>query len=234
MPTIPSAITSVRAVRIVTPTAVLDALLGMPARAHGLVIIGNGSGDATYVQGNNHVGARLRESGFATLFVNLFNPSEMIEDAETSRLRFELPLLASRLLAVARWASAHPVLAGLPIGMFASGTCGGATLLAAAQDRDGLIASVVSRAGRAELAMRSLKAVRVPVMLLVGELDVANVTSTTSVLPLLPYGSRVQIIPDARHALEDGEALERTVQLTRAWFELSAAGESERYLTIAR
>lgn len=224
MPSTTSTFIPERKVRVSTPTAVLDALLGMPLRPKGLVVIPNGSGTPTYIEGNRRVAEALRSAGFATLVIDLLDRHEVAQDAETSTLRFDLPLLASRLLGAVSWASHHPTLAKLPVALFASGTCAAAALAAAARDGDRRIAAVVSRAGRPELARLTLGAVRAPTLLLVGELDTANLVANRDVLPLLPRGSRVRVVNGARHALEEPAEIEEVSTATVGWFERAFAG----------
>jgi putative phosphoribosyl transferase len=210
-----------RSVRISTPTALLDAALTIPARARGLVILATGSGEPTYRAGNRRAAELLNESGFATLMVNLLGGSEIAQDAETSELRFDLPLLAARVLGIATWARHHPSLSRLRVAVVAGGTCAAAALVASAQDTEGRIATIVSRSGRPELAGASLARVRAPTLLIVGELDAANLPTNQRALAELPRGSRIQVVPGAHHLLEEGETAEHAARLTAAWLEVT-------------
>ena len=213
--------TSQRGVRVSTPTAVLEGQLAVPSHARGLVILARGSSEPEYRRGNEEAAALLREAGFATLNIALLGPTELVEDAESSSLRFDLQLLSARLLGAVSWASHHPMLARLRVALLAGGTCAAAALVAAAHDGEGRIASVVSRGGRPELAGSSLSRVKAPTLLLVGELDSANLATHRRALASLPPGSRLQLIQGARHSLEDGVPLLRATELCAAWFELA-------------
>jgi putative phosphoribosyl transferase len=213
-------LTPQRNVRVSTPTAVLEGHLAVPVRARGFVILADGSSERCYRGANDEAAQQLRKAGFATLNLSLLGPAELVEDAETSTLRFDLQLLADRLLGAVSWAKHHPSLSRLPVGLVAGGTCAAAALVAAAHDMDGRIASIVSRGGRPELAGSSLTRVKAPTLLLVGEFDTANLATNQRALGSLPSGSRLQVLQGQRHSLEDGDALRRATELSAAWFEL--------------
>jgi len=210
-----------RNVRVSTPTAVLEGQLAVPARARGLVILAHGSSEPAYRRGNDEASALLRDAGFATLNVVLLSSTELVEDAESSSLRFDLALLAARLIGAVSWASHHPMLSQLRVGLLAGGTCAAAALVAAAHDGERRVAAVVSRGGRPELAGSSASRVKAPTLLLVGELDSANLSTHQRTLAVLPAGSRLQLIRSARHSLEEGFALRLATELSSAWFEIA-------------
>jgi putative phosphoribosyl transferase len=208
-----------RLVRVSTPTAVLEGHLAVPIRARGLVILAHGSSDPIYGAANDLAAASLSDAGYATLTVALLGPAELIEDAETSSLRFNLRLLSTRLLGTVAWSSHHPVLSKLGVAVLAGGTCAASALVAAAHDHRGRIETVVSRGGRPELAGSSLTRIKVPTLLLVGELDSANLATNQRALDQLPAGSRIQVIEGARLSLEENDALLRATELCAAWVE---------------
>src|SRR5438105_3700487 len=125
----------------------LEALLGIPANARGVVIFAHGSGSGRLSPRNNQVAAALRGAGFATLLLDLLTPQEEVD----RRNVFDISLLASRLVSATRWARSRPELAGLKIGYFGASTGAGAALVAAATQKSE-ISAVVSRGGRPDLA----------------------------------------------------------------------------------
>src|SRR4051812_42178320 len=125
--------------------------LGVPDGAIGLVIFAHGSGSSRHSARNRYVADRLERKGLATLLVDLLTEAEEQADRRTGALRFDVDRLGSRLVVLADWAGAHPVTAGLPIGLFGASTGGGAALVAAARRPD-VVAAVVSRGGRPDLA----------------------------------------------------------------------------------
>jgi len=194
----------------------LRARLVLGDQARGLVIIANGDGDRLYDQTNAFVARRLGAAGFATLTVDLLTPSEAAEDAETSVLRFHQSLLASRLVRVTQWLRNRPVFAGLEIGYFASGLCAGAALAAASVVGD--VRAVVCRGARVDLVVPQLHRVRASVLLLVGERDTAHIAASRAAYWLLSEGTRLEVVPNAGHLLDDAPALEYVASEAEHWF----------------
>lgn len=207
-----------RPVRIATPSAVVEAQLSIPAEVRALVILAHAAPHSAYADGNRFVADALRAAGFATLVVNLLTANESVHDTETSDLRFRLPLLAARFGGVTSWAALHPRLRELPVGYFAGGVSASAALESAAESPQ-LVASIVSRGGRPELAAASLREVRAPVLLLVGERDTATVTTNQRALERMSPATRLQVIPGAGHRLDEESSLTMVAELAAAWFE---------------
>ena len=91
-------------------------------------------------------------------------------DLQTAQLRFDIPFLADRLVAIAQWLSDQPQVAGLKFGYFGASTGAGAALVAAAEIPE-LIHAVVSRGGRPDLAGDGLERVEAPTLAIVGGND---------------------------------------------------------------
>ena len=191
----------------------LDALLGVPAEARGLVIFAHGSGSGRHSPRNNHVAARLREAGIATLLLDLLTTDE----ERDRRNVFDISLLADRLRRAVDWAAIHPDTAQLAPGYFGASTGGGAALLAAAQDRR--IAAVVSRGGRPDLAgAKALGAVAAPTLLIVGALDGVVIDLNAAARRALNCPSKLVIVPGAGHLFEEPGTLDVVVAEAREWF----------------
>ncbi|HZI40306.1 MAG TPA: dienelactone hydrolase family protein [Gemmatimonadaceae bacterium] len=182
----------------------------------GLVIVANGDGDHLYDQTNAYVARQLAEAGFATLAIDLLTPTEAIEDAETSALRFHQSLLASRLVRVTHWVRSRPVFSGLEVGYFASGLCAGAAIAAASVAST--VGAVVCRGARVDLVVPQIQNVRAPVLLLVGERDTAHIAASRGAYWLLPESARLEVIPNGGHLLDDLLALGRVVDEAKRWF----------------
>lgn len=190
----------------------LDGLLGQHGPASGLVIFAHGSGSGRLSPRNNHVAAQLRKKGMATLLLDLLTP----EEEQDRRRVFDIPLLASRLLAATDWASRQPGLAVLPIGYFGASTGAGAALKAAA-DPWFNISAIVSRGGRPDLALDSLGEVRAPTLLLVGGNDGPVIDFNRAALARLATAELV-IIPGAGHLFEEPGTMDEVVGRAAAWF----------------
>jgi putative phosphoribosyl transferase len=211
----PTATTGSVAVRIPVGSVILAGRLAVPEAARGLVIVANGDGDHIYDRGNDHLASYLTEAGFATLLVDLLTPLERVEDAETSELRFNEILLASRLVRLTIWARSQAPLRDLTIGFLTGGPCAGAALAAARVS--GIPRAVVCRGGQIDPASTPLH-VNADVLLLVGERDAAHLKASRELLRRLPASARLYTVPDASHALEELHVRPRVSHLAEDWF----------------
>jgi putative phosphoribosyl transferase len=197
---------------------VLDATLGMPERPRGLVMFVHGSGSTRNSPRNRFVASRLQHVGFATLLLDLLTPEEAAEDGATGRLRFDVGLLAGRVVAATRWIAARPDTSALRLGYFGASTGAAAALVAAAAEPD-RVAAVVSRGGRPDLVERAtLERVRAPVLLVVGGRDEPVLELNRAVLPFL-HAARLEVVRGATHLFEEPGALEAVVRLSAGWFD---------------
>jgi putative phosphoribosyl transferase len=196
----------------------LDGDLGMPPQPHGLVLFAHGSGSSRHSPRNQFVAAALESRGFATLLIDLLTPAEEIVDRRTAQLRFDIEMLATRLVAIVDWLRRQPVTVSLPIGLFGASTGGGAALMAAAaRPRD--IAAVVSRGGRPDLAGVALPRVTTPTLLIVGALDTPVIQMNRDAMRQMNGEVALDIVPGATHLFEEPGTLERVAELAGAWFD---------------
>ncbi len=195
----------------------LHADLTVPAGPKGIVIFVHGSASSRRSPRNLLVAGELQRAGLGTLLFDLLTPEEAAEDAATGRFRFDVPLLASRTLAAARWASHHPRTRGLGIGLFGSSS-GAAAAMAVAAENPQLVAAVVSRGGRPELVPAAdLTRVHAQVLLIVGGRDEEVLRLNRSVLRHLP-AAQLAVVPGATHLFEEAGALEKVARLAAGWF----------------
>jgi putative phosphoribosyl transferase len=216
-----------RPVLIPVAGAMLDADLVVPAGASGLVIFAHGSGSGRRSARNRQVAAALQQASFATILMDLLTAEEERLDLRTSELRFDIPLLADRLVHAADWAAAQPDLATLPVGLFGASTGAAAALIAAAA-RPNYVSAVVSRGGRPDLAGSKLSEVRAPTLLIVGGQDEAVIELNQQVRPRMPGVVTLTIVPGAGHLFEEPGALEKVAQLATQWFQLHSAKVGDR------
>lgn len=201
----------VREVQI--PPQGLQALLGIPRQAHGLVVFAHGSGSGRLSPRNQHVAAALREAGIATLLLDLLTPSEERDRAKI----FDIDLLAQRLEVATAWSRSQRETAPLPAGYFGASTGGGAALVAASR-ADSSVAAVVSRGGRPDLAGAALTEVRASTLLIVGSLDTQVISLNEQALGRLHCEKELAIVPGATHLFEEPGTLDIVVRLATAWF----------------
>lgn len=196
---------------------VLTGDLGMPPEAHGLVVFAHGSGSSRLSPRNMAVAASLWAGGFATLLLDLLTRDEERIDEITCQHRFDIRLLAERLVVAIDWASHEGYLRNLPIALFGASTGAAAALVAAAQ-RPLVIRAVVSRGGRPDLAGASLERVHAPTLLIVGGHDVQVINLNREALRRLHCTKQLEIVPHATHLFEEPGALEQVAALARQWF----------------
>ncbi|HEU0031887.1 MAG TPA: dienelactone hydrolase family protein [Kofleriaceae bacterium] len=191
--------------------------LVVPPHAIGLVMFAHGSGSSRHSPRNRHVAAILNEHRLATLLFDLLTLDEERIDAIDATLRFDVEMLAERLVEATDSVAHLPGLEGLPIGYFGGSTGAAAALLAAAR-RPELIAAVVSRGGRPDLASRALAAVRAPTLLIVGGADPWVLQVNRVAASQLTIEHRVVVVPNATHLFEEPGALDQVAQLAAGWF----------------
>ncbi len=195
----------------------LEGELVVPDNAKGIVIFAHGSGSSRHSPRNQFVARTIRHSGNGTLLFDLLTHEEEAIDQYTGELRFNIPLLADRLVQTAAWLGEQPEMDSFGLGFFGSSTGGGAALVAAAQI--GLaVDAVVSRGGRPNLAAESLPKVNCPTLLLVGELDDTVITMNEQALAQMRCTKELRIIPGATHLFEEPGTLEQVASEAAGWF----------------
>ncbi len=196
----------------------LEATLAVPGRARGLVMFVHGSGSGRMSPRNRFVASRLRHAGFATLLFDLLTPPEAAEDEVTGALRFDIDLLAGRVIGATRFIAGFLQTAGLSLGLFGASTGAAAALVAAAAEPR-LVSAVVSRGGRPDLVDgATLERVGAAVLLVVGSRDEEVLELNRATLAHLRT-AKLEVVPGATHLFEETGALDAVVRLAAAWFE---------------
>ena len=191
--------------------------LAVPEPARGFVMFAHGSGSSRFSPRNRYVADTLHQQRLATLLIDLLTEEEEELDERSGRLRFDIRMLADRLVALCSWAKRVPELRGLQVGLFGASTGGGAALLAAAQQPHSVHA-VVSRGGRPDLAGAALTRVMAPALLIVGERDEGVIELNQRAMSQMRAEVRLEIVPRATHLFEEAGALEMVAHLAADWF----------------
>lgn len=205
-------------VRIPIGVVELNGDLVLPDGASGLVLFAHGSGSSRHSSRNKYVAGELNQSGLATLLFDLLTEEEEYQERFTRHFRFDLGMLADRLVAVTDWAGGDPRLSHLRVGYFGASTGGGAALVAAAARADS-VAAVVSRGGRPDLAGDALPHVRAPTLLIVGGDDEAVIHMNEEAMEQLRCEKQLQIVAGATHLFEEPGTLEEVARLAGDWFQ---------------
>jgi putative phosphoribosyl transferase len=182
-----------------------------------VIVFAHGSGSGRFSPRNQAVAADLRAAGFGTLLLDLLTDQEDQEDARTAAFRFDIPLLAERVVAAVDVVTGDEETADLPIGCFGAST-GAAAAIVAAAARPEHVGAVVSRGGRPDLAGDALDAIRAPTLLIVGARDPEVLELNQHALVRLEIECRLEVVADATHLFEEPGALEEVSRLAGDWF----------------
>jgi dienelactone hydrolase len=206
-------------VQIEAGRAVLSGNLSIPKNASAIVLFAHGSGSSRHSPRNQFVARTLNEAGLATLLFDLLTQKEEAIDMQTRELRFDVRLLAERLVHAMKWARQQPQTRDLLIGYFGSSTGGAATLMTAA-DNPKDAGAVVSRGGRPDLAGDALPKVHAPTLLIVGGNDDIVIELNEQARDRMRCEVKLEIVPGATHLFDEPGALERVAKLASDWFSL--------------
>ncbi|MGH3073117.1 MAG: dienelactone hydrolase family protein [Gaiellaceae bacterium] len=196
--------------------AQLGGSLALPPEARGIVVFAHGSGSSRFSPRNRMVADALERAGLATLLIDLLSAEEERVDLVTAELRFDIVLLARRLVAATDWLQGETETATLRVGYFGASTGAAAALIAAAERPD--TAAVVSRGGRPDLAGEALARVRAPTLLIVGERDPEVLELNRAAYAELDAQKELAIVPGATHLFEEPGALDDVARLAGDWF----------------
>ena len=195
----------------------LEGFLTVPDGARGIVLFAHGSGSGRHSPRNQHVAGVLQEGGLGTLLMDLLTAEEEERDLVTTEHRFDIRLLADRLVGAARWLAEREETASLPLGGFGASTGAAAALVAAAElpERFG---AMVSRGGRPDLAGGALPLVRAATLFIVGSLDVPVIALNRETMAQMTAKVELEIVEGASHLFEEPGTLDRAADLARDWF----------------
>ncbi len=180
------------------------------------MVFAHGSGSSRRSRRNRAVAEVLQRSGFATLLLDLLTENEEQVDLRTRQLRFDIGLLADRVVTAVRQIREHAVVRGLRIGLFGASTGAAAALVAAADDHS--IRAVVSRGGRPDLAGDALRRVQAPTLLIVGSVDMQVLDLNRQASLQLAAASRIEVVQGAAHLFEEPGAMDSVARLAAGWF----------------
>jgi putative phosphoribosyl transferase len=207
-----------RLVQVPAGAVTLEGNLTLPQDSQAVVLFAHGSGSSRHSPRNRYVARMLNEAKLATLLIDLLTPHEEVIDERTAQLRFDIDLLAERLVDTTDWLTQYPDTKHLRIGYFGAST-GAAGALVAAAERPDQVHAIVSRGGRPDLAGPALPRVRAPTLLIVGGNDVQVIELNRLALAQLRSEKQLVIIPGATHLFEEPGALDKVAWLAREWFQ---------------
>ncbi|HLN89635.1 MAG TPA: dienelactone hydrolase family protein [Candidatus Binatia bacterium] len=204
-------------IRIPVGSVKVEGTLTLPSGAKGVVLFAHGSGSSRFSTRNQYVAKEFNKSALGTLLFDLLTAEEEETDVLTAEFRFNIPLLANRLIGVTEWLRNDPKTKNLAFGYFGASTGAAAALIAAAK-LPGEVAAVVSRGGRPDLAGKYLASVVAPTLLLVGGLDTEVIELNQQAIERMTAEKKLVIIPGATHLFEEPGKLEEVAKFSIEWF----------------
>ena len=205
-------------VHVTAGSITLEGDLAVPENAYGVVLFAHGSGSSRHSPRNRYVAGELQRRGLATLLIDLLTTEEEQVDMRTAHLRFDIGLLANRLMVATDWLGRNAQTGPLKLGLFGAST-GAAAALVATTERPERVAAVVSRGGRPDLAGAALSHVGAPTLLIVGGDDVPVIGLNRQAYAKLNVEKRLEIVPGASHLFEEPGTLEEVARCAGDWFE---------------
>jgi putative phosphoribosyl transferase len=195
----------------------IEGNLVVPSGAEGVVLFAHGSGSGRFSPRNQYVAKVLNKAGIATFLIDLLTRDEEEIDVATAEFRFDIELLAKRLMDATEWLTTNPATRKLKIGYFGASTGAAAALIAAAKLPQ-QIKAVVSRGGRPDLALDYIPKVKAPTLFIVGGDDSVVIDLNKKVMKNFPAESKLEIVPGATHLFEEEGKLEVVAKLATKWF----------------
>lgn len=206
-------------IRIPMGAANLRGDLIVPKSSKGLILFAHGSGSSRHSPRNRFVAQVLNEARFATFLMDLLTEDEEKEDQWQGHLRFDVTMLAKRLIAATDWLDRHPQTQNLKVGYFGAST-GSAAALIAAPERSKIVKAIVSRGGRPDMAEETLSRVQVPTLLIVGGDDIQVIELNKEAFSKIRIKEKkLEIVPGATHLFEEPGTLELVARLATQWFD---------------
>lgn len=198
---------NIQEIQIPVGTSKIIGDLTLISNSTSLVVFAHGSGSSRFSSRNQFVAKILNQAQISTFLFDLLTQEEEAIDVYTREFRFDIPLLASRLVLITNWLRNNQDTANIRLGYFGASTGAGAALIAAAQIPN-QISAVVSRGGRPDLAGQFLPKVQSPTLLIVGELDIEVIELNQFAYDKLTCIKELAIVPNATHLFEEPGTLE--------------------------
>jgi dienelactone hydrolase len=217
---------------LTSKSIILQGNLTIPKDAKGIVLFAHGSGSSRHSPRNYYVAEALNNDGLATLLTDLLTPEEEEADVIIQKIKCKIPglvlnkfnikLLANRLIAITDWVLQNSDTQNLTLGYFGASTGAAAALVAAASTQyQEIVAALVSRSGRPDLAgVDYLRLVKAPTLFIVGGNDYKQVIdwNKNALKDLGSEKKKLVAVPNASHLFEEPGTLEEVARVASGWF----------------
>jgi putative phosphoribosyl transferase len=206
-----------QSVRVQAGSVNVEGLISIPESSRGIVVVTYPSSSDRNRPRSQHLAEELNEHGLGVLLLDLFTDTEEMKEVENPQLRFNIPLLADRIVGSVDWLARYEPAVHLKVGLMGTSTSAAAAIVAAA-GMGSRISAIVSRGGRPDLAGDALKHVIAPILLIVGENDPPVLELNKSALSELEGEKRLEVIPGASHHFTETGVFELAAHAARKWF----------------
>ena len=187
--------------------------LVIPEKATGIVVFSHGSGSSRFSPRNRMVAELIQKQNIATFMFDLLTE----EEDHINENRFNIDLLANRLIETTQWLMEHEDTKSLLVGYFGASTGAASALRAAAHFREA-IKAVVSRGGRPDLTLTELPLVTAPTLLIEGGLDTPVIPMNKMAYDKLESVKDMKIVEGATHLFEEPGKLLEVADLAIDWY----------------
>jgi putative phosphoribosyl transferase len=204
-------------VKIAADGEFIEGNLSVPEGGKALVVFAHGSGSSRFSPRNNQVARRINAAGMGTLLIDLLTVEEEEVDVVTAEFRFDIDLLAKRLVSATEWCKKNTATKSLLVGYFGASTGAAAALIGAAK-LPNYVKAVVSRGGRPDLAGEYLRKVMAPTLLIVGGNDPEVLELNEEALSRIQTEKKLEVVPGATHLFEESGKIEEVARLSIDWF----------------
>lgn len=199
-------------VKIEVDNEILPGELAIPYDAKGVVIFSHGSGSGRFSPRNRQVAAKLHNEQIGSLLLDLLTPAE--DRIITNR--FDITLLAHRLVGVTQWLEQFEPCSDCGIGYFGASTGAASALRASTYLPQ--VKCIVSRGGRPDMAVDILHKVQAPTLLIVGSNDEDVLRLNEQAYSILTCDKKLEIIDGASHLFEEPGKMDDVIELSTSWF----------------
>jgi putative phosphoribosyl transferase len=196
----------------------LTGRLSVPPGADTLILCIHNSGQWKHSPRNHYFARLLRQSGCATLLLDLLTPTEENHDSRMGRMRANSDLLADRLVKSVDWTRDYAATRCLKLGLFGGGNAANTVLLAAVARPQAIAGVVVCNGPVLSLISLALRHTHVPTLLITGGDDLDSVARHQAALVQLGGPKQLVVIPGAVHPFEESGAIEQVARLSSQWF----------------
>ncbi|MDQ3000240.1 MAG: dienelactone hydrolase family protein [Fibrobacterota bacterium] len=213
-------------VQVPAGTSILDAEMQVPSGATGFIILAHAGSRPRYTQRVQNMAECFAKNGFGILVMDLLTEEESeigkqaleFSSLDENGTCFDSEMLAERLDSTVEWVLDLPEAAGLPIGLFGTGT-GAWAALATAAARPTQVAALVAVGLPTPSDFRNPGRIRAPTLIISGDQEDADSGLFRECFAAIPGRKRIEFISGYAKGREEVPMTEKISRLACHWFE---------------